>query len=397
MDGTQQITLEQTPGSAPAVVVQKGKPVRRKRGRRMALLAAAAVVLIGGGVYGKYWWTTGRFMESTDDAYTAADAATVAPRVSGQVSEVLVTDNQRVSAGQVIARLDDRDYRASLAQAGADIASAQADIQNLDAQITLQQSTIAQARSSIDSSQAGLEFAQQDFARYQALMKTGAGTVQRAQQADTDIRQKGAALTHDRASLEAALRQVDVLQAQRAKAAAALGRAQANAEQARLNLSYTTITAPIDGAVGDRALRQGQYVSPGTKLLDIVPIRQGVYVVANFKETQLAQMLRGERAELAVDMLGGRTLHGRIDSLAPGSGAQFALLPPENATGNFTKIVQRVPVKILIEDADEATLAQLRPGLSVTATIDTRTAPPGAPQTLVDEAPAPRVIAAARQ
>jgi len=354
--------------------------------RHVLLLVTLLVVIGVAASYGYHWWMTGRFLEATDDAYTQADAVTVAPRVVGTVSEVLVTDNQRVRAGQVLARIDPRDFRAALDQARADADSAQAEIGSLDAQIKLQSATIEQAQSDVASAQAALDFARSDYARYTELMRNGNGTVQRAQQAEADIRSRTAALARSRAGYEAAGQQVQVLRAQRAKAVAALARARAAVEQATLNLSYTTITTPIDGAVGDRGVRLGHYVQPGTRMMDIVPIGRDIYVVANFKETQLARMWRGERVAIAVDMLPDISLSGHVDSLAPGSGAQFALLPPENATGNFTKIVQRVPVKILLDPTDAATLAKLRPGLSVYATVDTRTRPEGPPHTLVDEA-----------
>jgi membrane fusion protein (multidrug efflux system) len=210
--------------------------------------------------------------------------------------------------------------------------------------------------------------------------------VQRAQQAAADLQEKTATLQHYQAVLAAAERQIAVLQKQRAKAQAILLHNRAVLEQARLNLGYTVITSPIDGAVGDRSARVGQYVQPGVGLMTIVPMGTGVYVVANFKETQIGRMFRGESADLTVDAFPGVHLHGTVDSLAPGSGAVFALLPPENATGNFTKIVQRVPVKILIDVTSNPVLDQLRPGLSVVATVDTRTAPPQGAQTLVPPA-----------
>jgi membrane fusion protein (multidrug efflux system) len=375
MDGSQTAGLS----------TSSARPRRRGVRRALLLVALLAVVAIVAS-YGYHWWTTGRFLEATDDAYTQADAVPIAPRVAGTVSQVLVTDNQRVRAGQVLARIDPRDFRAALDQARADADSAQAEIGSLDARIKLQGATIEQAQSDIASAQAALDFARSDYNRYTELMRSGNGTVQRAQQADTDIRSRTAALARSRAGYEAAGQQVQVLRAERTKAVAALARAQAAVEQATLNLSYTTITAPIDGAVGDRSLRLGHYLQPGTRIMDIVPIGRDIYVVANFKETQLARMWRGERVVIAIDMLPDISLSGHVDSLAPGSGAQFALLPPENATGNFTKIVQRVPVKILLDAADAATLAKLRPGLSVYATVDTRTRPEGPPHTLVDEA-----------
>jgi len=373
-------------GSQPAGLSTSSARPRRRGMRRALLVVVLLVVIAVVASYGYHWWTTGRFLEATDDAYTQADAVSIAPRVAGTVSEVLVTDNQRVRAGQVLARIDPRDFTAALDQARADADSAQAEIGSLDAQVKLQSATIEQAQSDIASAQAALDFARSDYTRYTELMRSGNGTVQRAQQADTDIRSRTAALARSRAGYEAAGQQVQVLRAQRAKAVAALARARAAVEQATLNLSYTTIAAPIDGAVGDRSLRLGQYVQPGTRIMDIVPTGRDIYVVANFKETQLARMWRGERVGVAVDMLPDISLSGHVDSLAPGSGAQFALLPPENATGNFTKVVQRVPVKILLDPADEVTLAKLRPGLSVYATVDTRTRPAGPPHTLVDEA-----------
>ena len=390
MDGSQPV-LERPrlPGAAPQdeAAVSVAAPARRPWGIRRLLLGVVLLLLVGAAAwYGVNWWTTGRFMEATDDAYTQADAVGIAPRVSGYVREVLVGDNQRVRAGQVLARIDDRDYRAALDQARADAASAQADIGNIDAQTVLQSTVIEQAQTDIASAQAALDFARADYTRYSDLMRSGNGTVQRAQQADSDIRSRTAALARSRAGFAAAQQQLQVLAAQRARAVAALARAGAATEQAELNLSYTSIVAPIDGAVGDRSLRLGELVQPGTRVMDIVPTGTDIYVVANFKETQLARMWRGERVEVAVDMLPDVALTGRIDSLAPGSGAQFALLPPENATGNFTKIVQRVPVRIVLDPADAATLAKLRPGLSVYASVDTRTRPAGTPQTLVDEA-----------
>ena len=383
MDGSQ------LPGRDATPVSSAEAPVRPRRLRRLLFGAALLGVLASGAAYGRYWFVTGRYLESTDDAYTAADAVTIAPRVAGPIVDVLVTDNQRVRAGDALARIDDRDYHAALDAATADIASARADIASTDAQITQQAAAITQAQADIDSARAALGFAAADDRRYVDLLKTGNGTVQRAEQANADIRQKAAALAHAIAAETSARQQIDVLRATRARAAAAEARAQAAADQARLNLSRTVITAPVDGAVGDRSLRLGEYVQAGTRLMDVVPTGRDIYVVANFKETQLARMWRGERATIAIDMLSSHSFSGHVDSLAPGSGSQFALLPPENATGNFTKIVQRVPVKIIIDDADPTTLSHLRPGLSVTATVDTRTRPPGIGHTLVGETEGP--------
>jgi membrane fusion protein, multidrug efflux system len=372
-------------GSTP-VSLEQNSARRRAFGKRHVLLPLLGLIIAAGVAwYGHYWWTTGRFLEATDDAYTQADAVTIAPRVAGYIITVAVDDNQLVHAGQLLARIDDRDFRAALDQARADAAASEADVDGWDAQLSLQKATIAQADSDVASAQATLDFARNDYQRYTELMHSGAGSVQRAQQADADIRSRTAALARSRAALVAANEQVRVLQAQRAKAAAVAQRAEATVQQAELNLSYTVIAAPIDGAVGDRSLRLGQLVQPGTRIMDIVPNGRDIYVVANFKETQLAQMWRGQRVTAVLDMLPDVTLRGHVDSLAPGSGAQFALLPPENATGNFTKIVQRVPVKIVLDPADSETLRKLRPGLSATATVDLRTVPAGPRETLIGE------------
>jgi membrane fusion protein, multidrug efflux system len=337
---------------------------------RLALMAGLGLAAAGGVAYGVHWLQTGQYRQGTDNAYVQADSTTIAPRVSGYVADVLVGDNQSVRAGQVLAKIDDRDLKTALVQAQADVASAQNGIANLDAQLLLQQSLITQAIADITSSQAAQKFAQQDFKRYQDLLKTGYGTVQRAQSAIANFHQQTAALDASRAALAAAEQKIAVLKTQRNQATSALERAQAVEHQAELNLSYATITAPITGVVGARTLRVGQYVQAGTALMAVVPL-QSVYVVANFKETQLGAMRAGEPVSLKVDSFPGRTLHGRVDSLAPASGLEFSLLPPDNATGNFTKIVQRVPVKIAINSGDPLA-GELRPGMSVEVLVDTK-------------------------
>jgi membrane fusion protein (multidrug efflux system) len=362
------------------------EPQKQARPKRKRLIIAAiigAVLLIAGVGLGWYCFTTWRWLESTDDAYTQADNTTISSKIAGYVAELLVTDNQSVKARDVLLRLDAHDYQATFDQAHADVLAADADIHSLDEQIAQQQATIEQARADVAAAEANLAFSQQEYARYQELARTGAGTVQRAQQAAADLQEKTATLKHNQANLLAAEKQIAVLQRQRAKAEATLLHNRAVLDQARLNLDYTVITSPIDGAVGDRSARVGQYVQPGVGLMTIVPMGAGIYVVANFKETQIGRMFRGESVDLTVDAFPGVHLHGTIDSLAPGSGAVFALLPPENATGNFTKIVQRVPVKILIDPEINPVLDRLRPGLSVVATVDTRTAPPQGARTLV--------------
>ncbi|TIR15840.1 MAG: HlyD family secretion protein [Mesorhizobium sp.] len=321
--------------------------------------------------YGYDYWTVGQYLESTDDAYLKADYTIVAPKTSGYIAEVLVEDNTRVRAGQVLARIDDRDARALLDQAQANVEAAEAALRNLDAQIALQNSVIEQQRANVAATQAKLTFARQENDRYKTLLSSGYGTSQRAQEAVAALGENEAQLQRDRAALAAAGKTIDVLASERGKAHAQADRSRAALRQAQLNLSYTVITAPVDGTVGARSLRVGQYVQAGTQLMAVVPL-DAVYVVANFKETQLAHVRSGQPVELAVDGFPGVALRGKVDSLSPASGLEFALLPPDNATGNFTKIVQRIPVKIAIEGGGLAGF--LRAGMSVEPTIDTKSA-----------------------
>jgi len=345
---------------------------RRLRLRSVLVAAGAIALLVVAGFYGDYYWTTGRFLVSTDDAYVQAHSVLISPKVSGYISEAPVDDNDTVKVGQVLARIDPRDYQTALDQAGANVRAAQAGIDTLNQQIAQQKLVIEQDRQQVASDQAALVYSKQDFQRYTDLQKTGYGTVQRAQQAQADIREKQAALQHDTAVVAAAERQIGVFEAQLAQADATLAQQQAMEHQAELNLSYTTITAPVDGTVGVRTLRVGEYVQAGTQLMAIAPL-QAVYVVANYKETQLTDVQPGQPVTIDIDTFPGNTVHGYVDSLAPASGQEFALLPPDNATGNFTKIVQRIPVKINV-DKNEPLLGRLRPGMSVEPTIDTRPA-----------------------
>ncbi|WP_375157330.1 HlyD family secretion protein [Bradyrhizobium sp. RDT46] len=337
--------------------------------RRAAFGLALAIGVAVAGDYGYDYLKTGRYLESTDDAYVKADSTIIAPKVSGYIAKVLVSDNERVRAGQPLAKIDDRDFKAALDQAKADVAAAEGSVRNIDAQLELQQPIIEQSTADVAAADANLKFAQQERARYDDLMKSGSGTIQRAQQTDAALRASSAQLQHAKSGLVAAQRKVDVLTTQRAQATAQLERARAAAQQAALNLSYTEITAPVEGTVGARSLRVGQYVQAGTQLMAVVPL-DAVYVVANFKETQLTHMRPGQPVELRVDSFRNKTLRGHVDSLSPASGLEFALLPPDNATGNFTKIVQRVPVKIVLDDHSLSGL--LRPGMSAVPTVDTK-------------------------
>jgi membrane fusion protein (multidrug efflux system) len=337
--------------------------------KRAALALVLAAGVAGTADFGYRYVTTGRYLESTDDAYVKADSTIISPKVSGYIAQVVVDDNQPVNAGQLLARIDDRDFRAALDQAHADVAASEAAVRNLDAQLALQQPIIEQETADVAAAEANLKFAEEEQARYDGLMKSGSGTIQRAQQTDAALRASSAQLQHSKSGLLAAERKVDVLTTERARAAAQLDRARAVEAQAALNLSYTQIKAPVDGTVGARSLRVGQYVQAGTQLMAVVPL-DAVYVVANFKETQLTHVRDGQPVEIRIDSFHGTTLKGHVDSLSPASGLEFALLPPDNATGNFTKIVQRVPVKIVLDDHSLTGL--LRPGMSAEPTVDTK-------------------------
>jgi membrane fusion protein (multidrug efflux system) len=363
------------PAAFRDLAVVKPAP-RRFRGRAWLLLLVVVMLMAGAAGYGWHYWTVGQFLESTDDAYVQADSTIVAPKVSGYLHDVQVSDNQPVKAGQLLATIDDRDYVAALDQAKADVAAAQADIDDFKASLDQQQAVIAQAQDTVSLDQANLSYAQQENDRYTTLAKRGATSLELAQQAISKLDAARATVQHDTAAVQAAEKQVNVLQAELAKADATLKHNQAVEQQAELNLGYTRIVAPIEGVVGNRNLRVGEYVQAGTQLMALVPIA-AVYIVANFEETQLADIRPGQPATIGVDSFPNATITGRVDSLAPASGAEFTLLPPDNATGNFTKIVQRVPVKIVLDRADPLA-GKVRPGMSVVATIDTRPHEPAA-------------------
>ncbi|WHO72344.1 HlyD family secretion protein [Rhizobium sp. BT03] len=356
---------------AEAPVAQAPARTGRRIVKRVVIAAALLAGVALSGDFGYRYWTVGRFIESTDDAYVKADYTTVAPKVAGYIRQVLVNDNDPVKSGQVLARIDDRDFQAALSQARAAVKAADAAIANIDAQIALQQSVIGQAKATIDASQASLDFAVSDAARSARLISSGAGTQSRAEQSQSARDQAAAAVERDRAALVAAENKVPVLNSQRQQAAAERDRAAAAAHQAELNLSYTDIVAAVDGTVGARSIRVGQYVTSGTQLMAVVPLH-AVYVVANFKETQLTHVRPGQPVEIKVDSFPDMAIRGHVDSVSPASGLEFSLLPPDNATGNFTKIVQRIPVKIVIDD--EALSGLLRSGMSVEPEIDTKAA-----------------------
>jgi len=359
---------------SPAAIVHRIVPPSMRPAVRRAAFGLAVVAGLGAGVHAGYgYWTEGRFRQSTEDAHVHADYTTVVPRISGYLTEVLVRDNETVVAGQVLARVDDRDFRVALDQAEADVETADASLVHLDARITQQQSVVDQKRAEIAADKAMRNFAEADNERYENLKKSGYASVQRAQQAEAALRERIAQLRKSRAGLIAAQGQIDVLVSERAKVAAQRERSLAALRQAELNLSHASIKAPVAGVVGARTLRVGQYLQASTPLMALVPLH-AVYVVANFKETQLAAVRPGQPVRIEIDTFPGVVLRGHVDSVAPASGREFALLPAENVSGNFTKVVQRVPVKIQL--AEDCPLAgQLRAGMSVRATVDVRLVP----------------------
>ncbi|TWB23570.1 membrane fusion protein (multidrug efflux system) [Nitrospirillum amazonense] len=348
-----------------------GSPVKSRRLGRTLLLSVLGLGLgVAAAAYGYDWWTSGRFIESTDDAYVGGDVTVIAPKVSGFIAQVAVTDNQAVRAGDLLLKLDDRDYRAALARAVAAVEAQEATLANLEAQRRLQQAVINQAAAGVGAAKAETDRAKYDQDRYRALSATAAASIQAFEKADAAYKQAVANGEKATATLQAAQRQIDVIDTQKRQAEAALAGAIADRDTAQLNLSYTELRAPIDGTVGNRSARPGAYATIGAQLIAIVPA-QGLWVDANFKESQIADLKAGQPVSVEADVLPGRQFHGRVVSMAPATGAQFSVLPPENATGNFTKIVQRVPVRILL-DGEGSLLGSLRPGLSVTAAINTK-------------------------
>ena len=308
--------------AAPAAAIRR-KP---RSAKRLALAAAGLAVLLAGAEYGDHWWTVGRFVETTDDAYVGADVTPIAPHVAGFVRQVLVADNQHVEAGQTLVRLDPDDFQAALTHANAVLQSRQAALANLQAKRVLQHSIIAGAQADLAAKQAQAEFAAEDAERYRSLALTAAGSRQSAQKALAGDRSAQAAVLASQAAWQAANQQLAVLDTDIAAAKADVAQAEADLRTARLNLGYTNITAPVDGYIGNRSAQVGAYVATGTNLLSVVPAH-GLWVDANFKEDQIARMQPGEPATIVADVLPGRTFHGHVVSLAPATGAVFSVIP----------------------------------------------------------------------
>lgn len=364
--------------SAPVepVVAPAEASAKKKRSARSFMLPIIALALLGGGAwYGYEYWTNGRFMISTDDAYVQADMAFVSPKISGYVDQVKVGENQVVKAGDPLLTVDDGDYRIALAQAEAQIATLGKTLDRIDAQTEAARASLKQAQAQKTADQSAAENAARVQQRASQLLKTHVGTQAQLDDAQTALDQANAALVGADAQIAAAQANIGVLQAQRAESASTLASLELARDKAQRDLSFTVLKAPYDGVVGNRSVEQGDLVSPGQKLAVIVPMDK-LYIVANFKETQLARLVPGEKVKISVDAMNGQDFEGTVSSLAPASGAVFSLLPPENATGNFTKVVQRVPVRIDVP-ADVLKTGKLRAGLSVIVDVDSRTAPSG--------------------
>jgi len=338
--------------------------------RKVLFIILPVVVFAASVSGGWYWWNVLRFLQSTDDAYVQSDISLISPKVEGYIKEVRVADNQEVAEGDVLFVIDDRDFAAKVAQAEAAVTTEEAMVVTYGSRLDLQRAMIEEAQATLDSAEADLSRAQRDYTRYSALMSTDFASRQRFEQAEADSRKADAAVAKSRAGLAAAQNQLAVLRSQRHEEESRRQQARATLQLARNDLDNTVIRAPISGVAGNRAGQVGQYVKAGTQLLSLVPLSR-VYVTANFKETQLTHMRPGQLAQVSVDAYPDLILDGRIESFAPASGAQFSLLPPDNATGNFTKIVQRVPLRIALP-ANSPLIGRLRPGLSVTVTVDTR-------------------------
>jgi membrane fusion protein (multidrug efflux system) len=336
--------------------------------RTLVFLIALAIVIIVVTRWNR--WQGGPGWQTTDDAYVQSDLTPIAAKVPGYVTTEPVQDFERVRAGQLIAQVYDGDYRATVAQAQASVAAAAAQVEALTAQSALQNANVAAAKAVVAATSAAVAQNGRDLARQARLLATGSSTQETGEKLSTTHDQLVAQLAQNRAQADAAARQLSVLAAQRAQAQATLAAQSAALELARINLGYTRIVAPQDGVIAQRQVKPGQYVGVGTQVTSLTPL-PNVWVIANYRETQLTHMAVGERAQVRVDAYPDRVLHGHVLAFAPGSGAQFALLPPDNATGNFTKVVQRVAVKIAIDD-DAGLGDRLRPGLSVVTRIDAR-------------------------
>jgi membrane fusion protein (multidrug efflux system) len=359
---------------APAEIPQgQRRPWSGNTFVHLTVLVAAAIIVV---LFATQWdrWVGLAVRQVTDDAYVRGDITPLSAKVEGYVRRVAVDDFQRVKEGDLLVEIEDDDYRARVAQADADLLGAEAAIENLKARKAAQHAQVAEAEDAIKATQADVERTRLEAARQRTLLATTFGTPQRVEQADAAAERLAATLARNQAQLEAQRRQLAVLDTQEAQLRADVKAKQAALDLAKINLGYTRILAPVGGMVSERDVRDGQYVHAGSQVISVVPL-DNVWVVGNYKETQLTHVAIGQRAEIRADTFPGVVITAIVDSIAPASGAQFSLLPPDNATGNFTKVVQRIPVKLRIA-SDNPLAGKLRPGMSVIATILTDTTPP---------------------
>lgn len=356
--------------SAPAVAPAPSAPKKR---RSFVLPVVVLAFLAGAGWYGYDWWTNGRFMVSTDDAYIEGDIATISPKVTGYVAKVNVVANQEVKAGDVLATLDNGDYQNALDQANAQIETEQLSLSRIDAQIEGAKASLVQAQAQKTALEATVRGAEIKQKRQSDLQAKSVGTTADLDDANTALDQAKANLAGGDANIVAAQANIAILEAQRKEAEGSVRTLEIQRDKAARDLSFTVLKAPYDGVVGNRSVQEGDLVSPGQRLMALVPTRQ-LYIDANFKETQIQHLVAGSKVNVHVDAYSDYPVVGTVESIAPASGSVFSMLPPENATGNFTKIIQRVPVRIALPQ-DALDSGRLRAGLSVVVDVDTRTAP----------------------
>ncbi|HEY1798341.1 MAG TPA: HlyD family secretion protein [Stellaceae bacterium] len=373
------MTEPSAPLDSQAGTVLRPASTAGSRGRRTDWVVRLGALLIAGAIvvlFTTQWnrWVGSATREETDDAYVRGDVTPLSAQIDGLVSHVAVDDFQYVKAGDLLVQIDDTDYRARVAQAEADLAGAEAAIQNIKAHKDAQKAQVADAEASLSATAADAERTRLEANRQRALYATTYGTPQRVEQADADAKRFAATLAGRQAEVDAQRRQLAVLDTQESELRAAAKAKAASLDLAKINLSYTRITAPVSGVVSERGVRDGQYAHAGTQVISVVPL-DNVWVVANFKETQLTHVIVGQGAEIRVDTYPGAVVRAKVEAIAPASGSQFSLLPPDNATGNFTKVVQRIPVKLSLKPGNPLA-GKLRPGMSVEATILTDTTPP---------------------
>ncbi len=364
---------EETVKAPPAEVKPPEQPKKKRRSLLLPLVVLAA--LGAGGWYGYNWWIDGRFLVSTDDAYIQGDIATISPKVTGYVSKVHVIANQMVKAGDPLVTLDDGDYTIAVDQAKAQIATQNLSLERIDAQIAGAQSSLKQAQAQQGALEAALRGAEINRKRAAELQQKSVGTTASLDNAEVALQQAQANLAAGEASVAAAGSNITLLQAQRKEAESTVRSLELTRDKATRDLGFTVLRAPYDGVIGNVSVQTGDLVSPGTRLAALVPVKE-LYIDANFKETQISHLKTGEKVRVHVDAYEDKPVIGTVQSIAPASGSVFSMLPPENATGNFTKVIQRVPVRIALPQ-DALDSGHLRAGLSVVVDVDTRTAPDG--------------------